>query len=179
MHVFSNSEMNDIKIVDLFYGADTRGSFTKIYNKENMVFNNLDFPIKEIYYSVSRKNTIRGMHFQMHPYGVEKLVHVIKGSVVDVVVDLRTQSETYKKWTAISLSAENKQAVYIPNGFAHGFKALEDDTVMLYCVSDIYCKEADTGIRYDSINFNWQLENPIVSDRDLSFITLQEFQSPF
>ena len=108
-----------------------------------------------------------------------KIVFCPQGAILDVIVDLRKGSPTYGHSHAEELSAENHKAYYIPEGFAQGFKALTDDAITYYLVSSEYSQEHDTGIRYDSIGFDWGAAKPIISDRDLSFVSLQEFQTPF
>lgn len=179
MKIYDCSFMNDVKIIEAFHNADARGGFTKFYNEDKFRAAGINFSIKEIYYSVSEKNVIRGMHFQLPPYDYDKLVHVVSGRVMDVVVDLRKGSSSYGKYVTIQLEGHSKRAVYIPRGFAHGFKTLEDGTVMQYCVGSVYNREADSGIRYDSIGLDWECEEAIVSDRDKRFVTLAEFQTPF
>lgn len=179
MKMSSHPENPDIKIIENFYAADERGSFTKIFNSELYESFHINTEIREEFYSISAKNAIRGIHFQTPPNGHDKLVHVIKGSVLDVAVDLRKSSKYYKKYVMLFLKGEKPQTVYIPQGFAHGFKSLEEGTIMLYNVSAGYVKEADAGIRWDSIGLDWGVEAPVVSERDKSFPTLEEFESPF
>lgn len=179
MKISQNSIFKDIKIIDAFGSDDERGNFSKVFQDDTFRQYDLNFEIKELYYSVSQKDVIRGMHFQIPPYEHDKLVHVISGSVLDVIVDLRRHSDTYKQYITIPLSGKMKRAIFIPRGFAHGFLSLENGTVMLYCVSSVYYKDADCGIRYDSIGFDWQTASPIVSQRDLCFATLEEYESPF
>ncbi len=171
--------IKDIKIIENFQADDRRGSFVKIYNDESYASDRIVMPIREIFYSVSQKNVIRGMHFQTPPHDHDKLVHVIAGRVVDVIVDLRKDSPTYHKCISIMLQGNTKQAVYIPSGFAHGFLSLEDNTVMMYMVSQGYAAECDMGIRWDSVGMQWNVENPIISDRDNHFVSMQEYESPF
>lgn len=179
MKIYDCPLMNDIKIIEAFHNEDARGGFVKFYSGDEFRAAGIDFSVKEIYYSVSAKNVIRGMHFQLPPYDHDKLVHVMSGKVMDVVVDLRKGSSSYGKYFTIQLEGYSKRAVYIPRGFAHGFKSLENGTVMQYCVGSVYNREADSGIRYDSIGLDWECEEAIVSDRDRSFISLAEFQTPF
>lgn len=179
MKIYDCSSISAIKVIEAFDSADVRGGFTKFYHEDDFQAAGIDFGIKEIYYSVSARNVIRGMHFQLPPYDHAKLVHVIAGRVMDAVVDLRKGSDTYGQYVTFILDGKIKQAIYIPRGFAHGFKALEDNTVMQYCVGSVYNKDADSGIRYDSIGLDWGAQEAIVSDRDKSFISLAEFQTPF
>lgn len=174
-----NTEISGVYKIENECIEDLRGGFVKIFNQELLKQKNLNCEYKEHYYSISNKNVIRGMHFQLPPYEHNKLVYVINGSVIDVILDLRTESSTYKKFISIELSADNKYAMYIPKGCAHGFKALETNTIMVYNVSNEYNNVADSGILWDSIGFDWKCEIPIVSDRDKSHCRLKEFDSPF
>lgn len=173
------SSLEGIKIIECNFSQDNRGSFTKIYNEDEFHDADCDTIFRETYYSSSQKDVIRGMHFQFPPYDHEKLVHVIKGSILDVVVDLRKNSSTYKKHETFILTAKEHKALWIPKGFAHGFKSLEDDTIMLYQVASGYHSNYDSGIAYDSIGFDWGIENPIISERDKKFVKLEDFDSPF
>lgn len=131
--------------------------------------------MNETFASRSIKNVIRGLHFQLNAPQA-KIVSVLNGRVWDVIVDLRKDSPTFKKWTAGELSADNHRAFYIPAGFAHGFASLEDDTIMLYQCEGKYDKETDTGIIYNDpeIGVDWPVseDKAIHSDRDLK---LQSF----
>lgn len=154
---------------------DERGNFIKTYHEKDFKDNNLITNFKESYFSVSKKNVIRGMHFQLPPFDHEKLVYVAKGQVLDVILDLRKNSKTKGKSISINLSEENGYSIYIPKGLAHGFKSLEDGTIMVYNVGTVYNQEADFGVRYNSFNFNWEIENPIISKRDKNFEDLKIF----
>lgn len=173
------SEFKDVKIIENFDVNDVRGSFIKIFNEGEFNKLNLGTDYKEAYYSISKKDVIRGMHFQLPPYDHIKLVHVIKGEIIDVILDLRKNSHTYRKCMAIHLSGNKPKSIYIPKGFAHGFKSLKDNTIMLYNVTSSYNKEHDCGIKWDSIDYDWNVEEPIISCRDTSFLALNEFDSPF
>ena len=168
-----------VYIIDNFNAADDRGLFVKTFNSNSFKENNLDFKIRESYYSISKKNVIRGMHFQLPPHDHEKLVYVSKGSILDVIVDLRKKSKTYKKFISVNLSDENKKSIFIPRGLAHGFKSLENDTITVYNVATEYNPIADMGIKFDSFGFNWETEEPIVSKRDSTFGFFKEFKTPF
>jgi dTDP-4-dehydrorhamnose 3,5-epimerase len=159
--------------------TDNRGSFQKLFNFDFFSENNLDTDFKEFYYSVSAKNVIRGMHFQLPPFDHTKLVYVSKGSILDLVVDLRKQSKTYNQFFSIQLNDLDAYYLYIPKGFAHGFLSLEDGTVANYAQTSCYNKDADCGITYNSFGFDWKIENPIISDRDLTLQTLETFISVF
>lgn len=178
MRVFP-TKFKDVKIIENFYQFDIRGNFIKLYNEEEFKRNGIDTSLKEVYYSTSQKDVIRGLHFQIPPYEHNKIIHVIQGSVTDVVVDLRKSSADYKKYLEISLSGNKPRSLYVPKGFAHGFKCLENNTIMLYQVSTGYSPMNDTGIAYNTIGYEWNIEDPIISERDMGFCSLAEFESPF
>ena len=154
--------------------TDERGEFVKNFSDEYFLENNLEFKPLELFYSSSRAGTIRGMHFQRPPYEHEKLVFCSAGEIIDLVVDLRSDSPTFRQYFAIKLSAKNKTQVFIPKGCAHGFLAVEE-SVVHYAVNSKYSQQHDTGIRWDSFGYNWNCENPIISERDASFQTLNNF----
>lgn len=173
------SEFKEVKIIENAYAYDIRGNFIKTFNEKEFQDLGLSTDFKETYYSTSQKDVIRGMHFQIPPYEHDKLVHVLCGSVVDVIIDLRKGSINYKKYMAIHLTGNKPRSLYIPKGFAHGFRCLENNTIMLYQVTTGYQPNCDSGIAYHSIPYNWDVEDPILSERDSHFITLEEFDSPF
>ena len=172
---FENLEIEGIKLIKGNKFSDERGAFFKYFNDDIFKENGIQFEIKEAYYSISNKDVIRGMHFQTGEYSHNKLVYAAQGSVLDVVLDLRKTSNTYKKFCTVELSEKNGYMLFIPRGCAHGFKSLEDNSLMVYNVSTVYSKEHDSGVRYDSFGMDWGIENPIISLRDKSFITLDEF----
>jgi dTDP-4-dehydrorhamnose 3,5-epimerase len=157
---------------------DERGNFQKLYDYNFFKKNSLDTNFKEFYYSFSKKNVIRGMHFQLPPFEHAKLVYVSKGKIKDVVVDIRKQSLTYSKCFSIELDERSAKYLYISRGFAHGFLSLED-SIVNYAQTSCYSKECDSGILYNSIEFDWNVKNPIISDRDMTFKKLIDFKSIF
>jgi dTDP-4-dehydrorhamnose 3,5-epimerase len=158
---------------------DKRGSFQKLFSFEWFTQEGLATDFKEFYFSVSQKNVIRGMHFQLPPNEHIKLVYVSKGSIIDVVVDLRKKSTTYGKAYSTKFDDTSARFFYIPVGFAHGFLTLEDETIVNYAQTSCYNKESDSGILYNSFDFIWESENPIVSERYMSFKKLEDFTSLF
>jgi len=173
------TEIEGAYIITNFNAKDDRGLFVKTFNSNSFKENILDFKIRESYYSVSNKNVIRGMHFQLPPNAHEKLVYVPKGAILDVVVDLRKESGTYLKNISVELTESNYKSICIPKGCAHGFKALEDNTITVYNVATEYNPSSDKGIHYDSFGFDWKVEKPIISKRDLLFESVNVFNSPF
>lgn len=157
---------------------DERGRFIKVFNSDNFIKNDIDCDFKESYYSISHKNVIRGIHFQLPPFEHNKLVYVSKGKILDVILDLRRGSPTYGKYETVYLD-ENLNSIYIPKGCAHGFGVLSDFAVVHYQVSSVYNPNSDCGILWNSFGFDWPIESPIISKRDLSFNRFLDFDSPF
>lgn len=158
---------------------DARGSFVKTFQSAEFDRLKLFADFKEEYFSFSRRNVIRGLHFQTPPAEHTKLVCCIQGQVTDVVVDLRVGSPSFKKYVSIELAGHESTAIYIPVGCAHGFISQTDNSLMLYKVSSVHSPENDTGILYSSIGFDWKTDHPIVSSRDQAFVSLDKFQTPF
>ncbi len=158
---------------------DNRGSFQKLFNFDFFEANELDSNFKEFYYSISKKNVIRGMHFQTPPHDHHKLVYVSCGKILDVVLDLRKEQPTYGQYFSIKLNEKDAKYLYIPKGMAHGFLSLQEDTIVNYAQTSCYSKDNDCGILYNSFGLNWGIDIPIVSDRDNSFIKFDKFESPF
>jgi len=173
------TDISGLKIFEPRVFEDTRGKFIKTFTNDFFKVNGVDIDINETYYSISHKDVIRGMHFQTPPYEHIKLVYVPYGSIVDVVLDIRKNSRTYGQYFNIELSASNGKVLIIPKGFAHGFKSLEDNTNVTYMQTTCYAPNNDVGIRYDSFGFDWECENPKLSDRDKEFPRLDEFKTPF
>ncbi|WP_299121240.1 dTDP-4-dehydrorhamnose 3,5-epimerase [uncultured Winogradskyella sp.] len=151
---------------------DKRGYFVENYNKKN--FNEalgLDINFVQDNESQSSRGVLRGLHYQLGKHAQAKLVGVIKGRVLDVVVDLRPNSETFKESFSIELSEDNKIQLFIPRGFAHGFLVLEDDSIFSYKCDNFYNKESEAGIIYNDkdLNIDWKLpkQDLIISDKDL------------
>ena len=130
----------------------------------------------EIYYSTSGRGVIRGMHLQLPPHDHTKAVHCVAGRALDVVVDLRTQSPTLGRHAVIELDSTEPSLVVVPPGCAHGFQALDDDTLMLYLVSSVHAPAFDSGIRWDSFGCAWPLPASEISDRDRSLPDLTTFR---
>lgn len=131
--------------------------------------------------SLSSKGVLRGLHFQNPPYQQGKLVRVIKGSVNDVIVDIRKISSTYGKSFKIKLSEENFKMLWVPPGFAHGFETLEDETIFAYKVTNYYNKESEGSIIWNdpTLNIEWETENPSTSQKDNEGDLFQDFKSLF
>ena len=167
-----------LKVLRNFVSHDSRGIFVKTLNKGQFEQAGLHFEVQESYYSVSGKDVLRGMHFQLPPHAHQKLVYVTEGQILDVVVDLRATSATYQQIFSLTLEAHT-QALFIPQGFAHGFLTLSPTATVIYSVATGYEPSADAGIRWDSLGFTWPVSQPVISERDRAFPTLADFASPF
>lgn len=174
-----DTSIQGLKILEPKIFEDNRGKFIKTFTDNFFMENDLDISIKETYYSISHKDVIRGMHFQTPPFDHVKLVYVAAGKIVDVVLDIRKNSPTYGNYFQIELSSENGKVLIIPKGLAHGFKSLQDNTNVTYMQTTCYAPNNDGGIRYDSFGFDWECINPQLSQRDLTFKILDEFETPF
>ncbi|WP_262899384.1 dTDP-4-dehydrorhamnose 3,5-epimerase family protein [Pedobacter sp. ISL-64] len=174
-----NTPFQDLYIMEYNSFLDNRGEFVKTIHKETFLEKELDYIFTESFYSISNKNVIRGMHFQVPPKDHSKLVYVVTGSIIDVVLDIRKTSETFGRFFSIELSAKNRKGIYIGKGFAHGFLSLENDTTVEYHTSTSQSRECEAGIRFDSFGYDWEVEKPILSNRDLEFKIFSDIQSPF
>jgi dTDP-4-dehydrorhamnose 3,5-epimerase len=152
--------------------VDARGSFARSFCRDEFRSNGLatDFPQHSLA-QTRQQGTVRGLHFQRAPHTEVKLVRCVAGAMYDVIVDLRPQSPTYRKWVGVELSAANGRAIYVPKGFAHGCQTLTNDVTVLYLISEPYVPEAADGVRHDdpALGITWPLPVGQISDRDLSW----------
>jgi dTDP-4-dehydrorhamnose 3,5-epimerase len=158
---------------------DERGLFVKTYHAEAWRAAGIELSMREEYYSVSARNVIRGMHFQVPPEDHTKLVYCVAGRVLDVVLDLRRSSPSLGQWAVRELSAENRWMLLIPPGVAHGFLSLVDGATLVYKTTTMHSPVHDAGIRWDSFGFDWGVSAPLVSPRDAAFPPLTGFETPF
>lgn len=160
---------------------DGRGYFFESYNKT--AFHNLGLKMEFVQdnQSLSQKGVLRGLHFQNPPHAQGKLVRVINGAVLDVAVDIRKGSPTYGKWHAIELTESNKLMFYVPEGFAHGFLTLEDNTIFSYKCTNVYNKASEGCILWNDadLNINWNIKDPMLSAKDLEGVSFKNFESNF
>ncbi len=177
----TETKIPGVKILEPDCHGDYRGWFMETYSTEKYAEAGITNVFVQDNHSMSqKKGTLRGLHFQNNPKSQAKLVRCTRGRVIDVAVDLRKGSPTYKQWVSVELSAENKKQFYIPRGFAHGFLTLTDDVEFEYKVDNLYSKEHDRGIRYDdpSIGVDWGglLDGiePILSEKDINGPLLKE-----
>ena len=160
---------------------DERGYFYESYNKNIFKKNGLELDFIQDNQSLSHSGVLRGLHFQAPPFQQGKLVRVIQGSVIDVAVDIRTNSPTYGQYHSIMLSGDNKTQFWIPPGFAHGFVTLEDNTIFSYKCTGPYSKESEGAILWNdpSLNIAWEIEKPLVSEKDQEAQLFEHFTSPY
>lgn len=160
---------------------DERGTFYESYNEPLFHQNGITARFVQDNQSISKKNVLRGLHFQHPPFDQGKLVRVLQGRVFDIAVDIRIGSPTYGRHLKVELSAENQLMFWIPPGFAHGFISLEEDTVFLYKCTNVYHKDAEGGIRWDDsrLNIDWETKHPLVSSKDQELPTFDQLESRF
>lgn len=161
------TELKDAYIIEPQVFGDNRGWFMETYNKVKLTNTEVSFVQDNHSYS-QKKGVVRGLHCQINPMSQTKLVRCTRGRLMDVIVDIRKGSPTYKKWIKVELSEENKKQLFIPKGFLHGFVSLTDDVEIQYKVDEYYSKECDRSVRFDDEEFgvDWGVENPILSDKD-------------
>lgn len=171
----------DLVIVKPKVFPDDRGFFYETFNAKTFKELGLDVKFVQDNISLSQKGVLRGIHFQKPPYAQGKLVQVLKGAVLDITVDLRKDSPSYGQYFSYVLSEENKTQLYVPEGFGHGFATLEDETLFSYKCTNFYNKESEGGIFWKDkdLNIDWQIENPIISEKDQMAQSFADFESPF
>jgi dTDP-4-dehydrorhamnose 3,5-epimerase len=178
--IIENTPIKDLILITPNIFKDNRGYFIESYNKKK-----LEKVIKTTFVqdneSLSQKDVLRGLHFQKPPYAQAKLVRVISGSILDVAVDLRIDSETFGKYFKHVLSGENKKQLYIPIGFAHGFLCLENNTIINYKCSDYYFAKSESSILWNDkdLNIDWGIKNPILAEKDQLAENFTTFENPF
>jgi dTDP-4-dehydrorhamnose 3,5-epimerase len=158
----------EVVLVEPKVYPDERGFFFESFKASDFEQAGLPSHFVQDNFSFSKKNVIRGLHYQRNPKAQGKLLSVLKGSIRDIAVDIRRDSATYLKWVAVELNDKNHAMLYIPPGFAHGFATLSEDVHLLYKCTNEYDPRADTGIRWDDpdVAINWLVENPIISEKD-------------
>ena len=167
--IFTETDLKDVLIIEPEKLEDDRGFFSRVWDKK--IFEQKDLETNWIQSSISFnkiKGTLRGMHFQKKPHEEIKMIRCTKGKIYDVIVDLRTTSQTFKKWISVELNDQNHKILYIPKGFAHGFQTLEDDTEIFYQISEYYHKDFASGIKWDEphLSIKWPLRISTISERD-------------
>ncbi len=164
-----NTSLEGVIILERDNYIDNRGLIGKLFNKhtfKELGISNVEY--QECLYSISNKDCIRGMHYETKPYENIKLISVIQGAIEDVIVsiDKNSTNNNFGKYTSVELSSENMKSLYVPKGYAHGFKALENNTIVMYLTSQVYSSKHSFGIHYNSFGFDWNITNPIISEKD-------------
>ena len=175
------TKIKDLLIIHPKVFGDTRGYFFESYNEGDFKKQGIEVKFIQDNQSLSNNGVLRGLHFQAPPYDQGKLVRVITGAVLDVAVDIRKNSPTYGEHIAIELTAENKTMFYIPPGFAHGFLTLQDNTIFSYKCTNLYNKSSEGTVLWNDtdLKINWNISNPLLSEKDLIGTKFKDFISPF
>ncbi len=178
---FEELNIKGIYLIKTKSFEDKRGYFIESYKESDFFKKGIKVKFKQDNISFSYKNVLRGLHFQKKPKAQAKLIRCIKGEIMDVAVDLRKDSETFGKWVSVILSEENKNMLFIPEGFAHGFYVLSNLAIVLYKVSEEYSEELDGGIRWNDpdINIDWPSKSPLLSEKDKNLPFLKEIEIDF
>ena len=175
---FLETNIKGVYEVHFFNATDDRGSFVKTFHCDSLREAGLNAEFQESFYSTNKQGVIRGMHFQVPPEDHAKLVYATQGTILDVILDLRRDSETYGQFAQVEISGSNFCGVYMPKGVAHGFCCLTEAT-MVYLTSTQHSPQHDSGIRWDSFGMDWPVVNPIISARDQGFEIFSQLESPF
>lgn len=178
----TKTHIDGLVIIEPRVFSDERGAFSETYNINafrEAVGEEINFVQDN--QSISKKGVLRGLHYQNPPHAQGKLVRVIRGSVIDVAVDIRSNSQTFGQHMAIELSGENGKQFWIPPGFAHGFVALEENTIFAYKCTELYHPESEGCIRWNdqALNIDWKIDSPLVSDKDALGEDFTKFETKF
>lgn len=175
------TDISDLFIVKPQVHVDGRGLFFEAFNKNELIKAGIEINVLQTNISISQKNVVRGLHFQNPPFAQGKLVRVLRGAILDVAVDIRKDSPTFGKSYSKELNEENKLALWVPEGFAHGFASLADNTMLEYSCTNVYNKASEGGIHWNDagIGIDWRIENPIISEKDAEAPFFKDFESQF
>jgi len=166
------TKLAGVFIIELEPFADERGFYKRLWGKDELAELGLDAELNNVGLSHNKKRgTLRGMHYQEEPFAETKLVQCLRGKIYDVVLDIRRDSETFGEWIAEELSSQNNRAFFIPKGLAHGFQTLEDESEVLYCISEKYDVASARGVRWNDPQFSIQfpLEISVINERDANY----------
>ena len=170
--IFTETKLKGVFVIALERHEDDRGFFARSWSRSEFEAHGLDFRIVESNISFNKKKgTLRGMHYQAAPFGQAKVVRCTSGAVFDCVIDLRPNSETFTQWVAVELTARNRLMIHVPEGFAHGFQTLEDDTEIFYEMSRAYAPGSSKGVRWNDPIFaiHWPLDVTVINERDSGY----------
>jgi dTDP-4-dehydrorhamnose 3,5-epimerase len=174
-------ELNGLVLIEPKILADDRGYFFESYHEKKFADAGLKLIFLQDNESCSAKNVLRGLHFQIPPFEQGKLVRVIKGAALDVVVDIRKNSSTFGKYCKVILDDRQRNMLWIPAGFAHGFISLEENTVFVYKCTNVYDKASERGINWNDpqLNIDWGVPHPLISEKDLALPLLKGMKNLF
>lgn len=180
--IFHTTEIEGLVVIDTRKFSDERGYFFESFHQEKFEeFTGHSIKFFQENESLSKKNVIRGLHFQKPPFAQGKLVRVPFGRVIDIAVDIRKKSSTYGSVFKIELSQNNGKQLWIPEGFAHGFVSLEENSLLSYKCTNYYNKEAEDALQWNDqhLSIDWEIKNPIVSEKDSNAHSFTTFNTPF
>ena len=171
--IFTETELRGAFVVELELHVDERGLFARMFCREEFIAHGLDPNIAQCNISFNKKmGTLRGLHYQGNPFEEAKLVRCARGAIYDVIVDLRPRSATYRQWISVEITQDNRKAIYVPKGFAHGFQTLDDNSEIIYQMSESYHPDHSLGIRWDdpTLAIIWPpAAQRIISAKDLAY----------
>ncbi|MFP4642335.1 MAG: dTDP-4-dehydrorhamnose 3,5-epimerase [Chloroflexota bacterium] len=178
---FKNLEIPEVVLVEPRVFGDERGFFMETYKMPDFVAAGIDAHFPQDNHSRSTKGVLRGLHYQNPPYAQGKLVRAVRGEIFDVAVDIRKGSPTYGRWVSAVLSEENKNMLYVPEGFAHGFCVLSDIAEVMYKATNVYSPESEAGIIWndEELNIQWPIQEPVLSDKDQQWPRLRDADNKF
>jgi dTDP-4-dehydrorhamnose 3,5-epimerase len=178
---FSPTDISDVVVIDPPVFPDDRGFFMESYKRSEFAVAGINETFVQCNHSKSAKGIVRGLHYQKSPKAQAKLLRALSGEIYDVAVDLRTGSPSYGKWTALTLSAENKKMLFVPVGFAHGFCVTSADAEILYMTTDEYAPDLEAGILWNDpeLAIEWPIAEPILSLRDRAWPRLRDADNNF
>jgi len=174
-------EIAEVILVEPKVFRDERGFFMETYKMPDFVASGIKESFVQDNHSRSSKGALRGLHYQSPPYAQGKLIRVVRGEIFDVAIDIRKGSPTYGKWVSVILSEENKNMLYVPEGFAHGFCVLSEIAEVIYKTTNVYSPEAEAGIIWndEDLNIGWPAKAPILSGKDKKWPTLKDANIKF
>jgi len=174
--IIKKTKLRDAVIIQPPVFKDKRGYFSESFNSQKLDELIGHFDIVQINKSKSKHGVLRGLHFQKPPYNQAKIVEVLKGIIIDVIVDIRTDSQTFGQHQTFVLDDVEMQQIYVPRGFAHGFVVLSSHAIIQYKVDNGYAPDYDTGIRFDDkdLGIDWEVQSPVISDKDKELLPFAE-----
>jgi dTDP-4-dehydrorhamnose 3,5-epimerase len=179
---FIKTKFKDAWLIKPQVFQDNRGFFLETYSRKKFSETGIEANFVQDNHSLSvKKGVLRGLHFQAPPFAQAKLLRMTKGSVYDAIIDIRKDSSTFGKWEGFTLSAENFSMLFVPKGFLHGFMTLEDNTEFQYKCDNFYEPRSEGGIIWNdpTLNIDWPIKDPILSERDVKWGKFEDFNSPF